>query len=147
MGPIVVALDASPRAAKVLRAAQDIAVQTGAPLVLVRAIALPHEIQRATAPLTPADLSLSLAREAREELASMEATLPPEQRGGVRVAEGVPWEFICETARSLDARLIVIGAHGFGFWDRLLGTTSSRVVNHADRSVLVVRDHPAPSAP
>ena len=40
-------------------------------------------------------------------------------------------------ARAAD--LIVIGAHGYGRLDRLLGTTASKVVNHADRDILVVR--------
>ena len=35
--------------------------------------------------------------------------------------------------------LIVIGSHGYGGIDHLLGTTAARVVNHADRPVLVVR--------
>jgi nucleotide-binding universal stress UspA family protein len=35
--------------------------------------------------------------------------------------------------------LIVIGSHGYDALDRLLGTTAAKVVNHADRSVLVVR--------
>jgi nucleotide-binding universal stress UspA family protein len=48
--------------------------------------------------------------------------------------------------RDLEVRarevLIVIGSHGFSGIDRLLGTTAGRVVNHADRSVIVVRDTP-----
>ena len=35
--------------------------------------------------------------------------------------------------------LIVIGSHGYGGIDRVIGTTAAKVVNHADRSVLVVR--------
>jgi nucleotide-binding universal stress UspA family protein len=35
--------------------------------------------------------------------------------------------------------LIVIGAHGYQGLDRMLGTTAAKVVNHADRAVLVVR--------
>jgi nucleotide-binding universal stress UspA family protein len=42
--------------------------------------------------------------------------------------------------------LIVIGAHGYGIVDRILGTTAGRVVNHADRSVLVVRATPTAPA-
>jgi len=34
----------------------------------------------------------------------------------------------------------VIGSHGYGGLDRLLGTTAARVVNHADRNVLIVRN-------
>jgi len=48
-------------------------------------------------------------------------------------------DVICRTARELDADLIVIGSHGYGGIDRVLATTAARVVNHADRSVLVAR--------
>ena len=48
---------------------------------------------------------------------------------------------ICSAAREHDVDLIVIGSHGYGILDRLLGTTAAKVVNHADRSVLVVRSH------
>jgi nucleotide-binding universal stress UspA family protein len=41
----------------------------------------------------------------------------------------------------VEAALILIGSHGYSGLDHLLGTTAARVVNHADRSVLVVR-HP-----
>lgn len=141
MQPILVALDSSPRAAGVLQAARELAAQSGARLLLVRAVSLPHEM-RAVPPLSPAEISLYLARQAEEDLRGFEETLPPELRGGCRVVEGVPWEVICSAAREIDARLIVIGAHGFGFWDRVLGSTSTRVVNHADRSVLIVREPP-----
>jgi nucleotide-binding universal stress UspA family protein len=43
-------------------------------------------------------------------------------------------------ARSVEADLIVIGSHGYAGFDRLLGTTAAKVVNHAHCSVLVVRE-------
>ena len=36
--------------------------------------------------------------------------------------------------------MIVIGSHGYDTLDKVLGTTAAKIVNHADRSVLVVRD-------
>ena len=48
-------------------------------------------------------------------------------------------QVICGAAPTTDAGLIVIGSHGFGSLDRVFGTTAARVVNHADRSTLVVR--------
>jgi nucleotide-binding universal stress UspA family protein len=42
--------------------------------------------------------------------------------------------------------LIVIGSHGYGGLDRVLGTTAARVVNHALCSVLVVRPPEAQAA-
>ena len=49
------------------------------------------------------------------------------------------WDGICHAARELDVDLIVIGSHGYGAIDRVIGTTAAKVVNHADRNVLVVR--------
>ena len=54
--------------------------------------------------------------------------------------DGVAWDAICTAAKEVDADLIVIGSHGYGVIDRLLGTTAAKVVNHADRSVYVVHD-------
>jgi nucleotide-binding universal stress UspA family protein len=57
----------------------------------------------------------------------------------VLVHVGAPWESICRAARENAVDLIVIGSHGVHGIERLLGTTATRVLNHADRSVLVVR--------
>jgi nucleotide-binding universal stress UspA family protein len=46
---------------------------------------------------------------------------------------------VCGAAKALDADLIVVGSHGYGTVDRLLGTTAAKIVNHAECSVLVVR--------
>jgi len=54
-----------------------------------------------------------------------------------------PWRAILNAADRVDADLIVIGSHGYGGWDRFLGTTASKVVDHASRSVFVVHDRDA----
>ncbi len=59
---------------------------------------------------------------------------------------GFPSEGILQAARSHDVDLIEVGAHGYtGFTRFLLGSVSSRIVESADRSVIVVRP-PAPGA-
>lgn len=51
---------------------------------------------------------------------------------------GEPWRNIV-TAHKLDVDLIVVGSHRHhGPLDRALGTVAAKVVNHADRNVLVV---------
>ncbi len=59
------------------------------------------------------------------------------------VAQGTVYEEIIHCADQIHADLIVIAAHGAGsrprLQDFLLGPNASRVVRHADRSVLVVR--------
>ena len=59
---------------------------------------------------------------------------------GTAVDIGTPWDAICRKATELQASMIVIGSHGYSGLDRLLGTTAGKVVNHADCSVMVVRD-------
>lgn len=47
---------------------------------------------------------------------------------------------IVDEAKKFEADLIVVGSHGYGFFERmLLGSVSSYVVHHAPCSVLVVR--------
>lgn len=56
---------------------------------------------------------------------------------------GKPFIEIIDTARSVRADLIVLGAHGKHFFrDVFLGTTAEKVVRKGDRSVLIVREPP-----
>jgi universal stress protein F len=59
---------------------------------------------------------------------------------GLKSPSALPWQAVCEMARTLEAELVVIGSHGYFGFDRLLGTTAGKVVNHAHCSVLVVRE-------
>lgn len=64
----------------------------------------------------------------------------PGVSGEVHIAEGRAFVEIIRTARSVQADLIVVGAHGSDDAPApLLGTTAERVVRKADRPVLVVR--------
>lgn len=56
------------------------------------------------------------------------------------VVVGSPSQVIVEEAEKWGADLIIVGSHGYGFWQRaLLGSVSNAVVHHAPCSVLVVR--------
>jgi nucleotide-binding universal stress UspA family protein len=140
---IVAALDTSPRAQGVLEEAIDLAQKLGGQLVLVRAVGLPHEFPAEALGETPDRVPEILERIAREDLTRRAQQVPDGLLKGLRVNTGVPWQVICRDADEENADLIVIGSHGYHGIDRLLGTTASRVVNHATRSVLVVRERPA----
>jgi len=142
MKRILVGLDASPRARDVLDAAIDLARRTGAKLRLFRSVGLPPELPASLWSLPPAQVTETFLAAAREGLEAAARTVPPELLDGATAQVGVAWDAICNAAREHDVDLIVIGSHGYGILDRLIGTTAAKVVNHADRSVLVVRPPP-----
>jgi nucleotide-binding universal stress UspA family protein len=139
MERILVGLDASPRSTDVLAAAVDLAERTGAKLRLVRAVGLPPELPANLWAAPPAQLTESFLVTAKRQLDEYAEHVPPRLYDGTYAQVGVAWETICRVAREYDADLIVVGSHGYGLIDRLLGTTATKVVNHADRSVFVVR--------
>jgi len=136
---ILVGLDSSPRAATVLAAALQLSTATGAKLVVYRAIGVPPDVPKELLTITDATLESVLEQRAREDLARLLANVPPERIARIATAFATPWDGICRAATEYDADLIVIGSHGYGGLDRLLGTNAAKVVNRADRNVLVVR--------
>ena len=147
MKTFLVALDTSPRASEVLAAAENLARRSGARLMLFRAVGIPREIPVEAYTLSPDALVTHLQERARHEISALAATLPSDLLIGVTVSVGTAWQAICAAAETHDADLIVIGSHGYSGLDHLLGTTAAKVVNHASRSVLVVRAARPPSNP
>ena len=139
---ILVALDGSARAPAVLAKAIAAAGRQGERLVLFRSIGLPVDVPQDLWRSTDEPLLDILDHRARAYLAECEAKVPTAVRGGTQVVIGTPWQSICETAHRLGCDLIVIGSHGYSGFDRVLGTTAAKVVNHAPCSVLVVRAAP-----
>jgi nucleotide-binding universal stress UspA family protein len=90
--------------------------------------------------MTVTDVPKLLQGEAQAALAELAKAVPPELLAGTRVDIGNPWPSIERAAADEDVDMIVVGSHGYHGLDKVLGTTAARVVNHADRSVLVVRD-------
>lgn len=57
-----------------------------------------------------------------------------------QILRGSPGQAIVEEAEKWGADLIVVGSHGYGFWERMfLGSVSSAIAHHAPCSVLIVR--------
>ncbi|MBS1118198.1 MAG: hypothetical protein H6Q90_426 [Deltaproteobacteria bacterium] len=139
MKRILTALDGSPRAPLVLKTAARLAELTGAKLVLYRALVVPPEMPREVFAMTDARLEDFLRQNARTELERIASEVRPELVETFATTFASPWDGICQAGREYDADLIIVGSHGFGGLDRLLGTTAAKVVNHADRNVMVVR--------
>lgn len=136
---IIVGLDGSPRQEGVLAAAIEQARCRAAKLLLVRAVSIPAELPTAALKLAPNEVGPILLENAKKDLDWLARAVPKELLSGVQVLLGTPWHTLCDLARENGAPLLVIGSHGYGGLDRLLGTTAARVVNHATCSVLVVR--------
>ena len=140
MKRIFVALDSSERSKQVLNAAARLAELTDSKLILYRAIYVsPDSVNEARLATNEVVVEDALRRNAHAGLDSLAATLRAGLVEELVVEVATPWDGICRDARTRDADLIVIGSHGFGGIDHLLGTTAAKVVNHADRNVLVVR--------
>jgi nucleotide-binding universal stress UspA family protein len=142
MKKLLVCLDGSDRQHDVLAAAISLARHARARLVLFRSVGVPVDVPPAAYAMKVEDVPALLQRQADEALAELADKVPPELYAGRRVSIGVPWPAIERAAAEEDVDLIVIGSHGYQGLDRVLGTTAAKVVNHADRSVLVVRDAP-----
>ncbi len=140
MKRILVALDASPRAVLVLDAAVDLARRTGAKVTMFRSVSLPPEIPTQLYMSSDGDLKQLLTDTARKELEALSTKVPAELLEAITVEVASPWDGICRAGKAIEADLIIVGSHGYHGLDRILGTTAAKVVNHADRSVLVVRN-------
>jgi nucleotide-binding universal stress UspA family protein len=139
MKKILVGLDGSPRQAGVLAAATELARKLQAKLVLFRAVTLPNELPPEAYLMPPNEVTRVLEKRARVALDEAGASVPSELIETRQAVVGSPWQGICRAAKEHDVDLIVIGAHGYDVIDRVLGTTAAKVVNHAERSVIVVR--------
>jgi len=136
---ILAAIDTSPRAPGVLSAAREIAARFGARLHVYQAVYVPPDIP-AAAHTQDDGTDDQLRGLARKRLAAMVADAPDVVLEPLEFGVGQPWRAILAAAKRIDADLIVMGSHGYGGFDRLIGTTAGKVVNHASRSVYVVHE-------
>lgn len=144
--PILFATDGSPSAAEAEREALELARALDAPLLVV---SVAHAALPAVGYIgygyTNIVAELSEAEHHRIEklLATTAATACAAGVSCLTVAaDGFAVEAICRIAAERDARLIVVGSHGWGATRRLLsGSVSTGLVHSAPCPVLVVRPH------
>lgn len=138
---LLVALDESPRAPLVFSAATALARCADAQITLIRVLTEPADVPPAAH--TDRDgLRDDLERIIRAELQGLIDSAPDLHFAAPIVVDGDPWRRIIEVGARLDVDLIIVGNHRHHGVERVLGTVASRVVNHADRNVLVVRENP-----
>lgn len=139
MKKILVGVDGSPRQKSVLAAATELARRTRAKLVLFRAVSLPTELPPEAYLMHPDEVTKILEKRAQVAVEDAARDVPNDLIERLHVAVGTPWQAICRAATEDDVDMIVIGSHGYDTLDKVLGTTAAKIVNHADRAVLVVR--------
>lgn len=143
---ILVPLDFSEASEAALHYAIALARELHGHLVLLHAIEplpypfdLPYLAQESAPPVQPAR---------RHLLAVATRSVPAELMEETSVEVGIPFQVICDAARTLDCDLIVLATHGYGGLKHvLLGSTAERVVRHAHCPVLTVRTPPAGGRP
>jgi len=141
MKPIVLATDGSPSAAEATLQAVELARALEAPLV---AVSVEHSPLAGAGYYGSAEVMAELSKVAAERVEeTLAQVLAVADEAGVvceavHAAGSVPEE-ICRTAARRKARMIVIGAHGWGPLRRVLhGSVSTAVVHEARCPVLVV---------
>jgi nucleotide-binding universal stress UspA family protein len=134
---LLVPLDGSAVAPVVFMTAVQMARVFDAQIHLLRVLTIDPVFPPA-AHVTPDGLEPKLVADAEGELKKWMASVAGVTFGPALVVLGDPWRQILAVARDTNVDLIVIGSHRHHGVDRILGTVSSKVVNHADRDVLVV---------
>jgi len=144
---VLIAVDGSPLALEAVSTTLAL-VPPDAAVTLVHASPLPAPLAGAggiEGPVyTPGELeTLREAddRDADEILAEAASRIAAGRPVTRRAEEGDPGSVICALADELDVDLVAVGNHGRNALARLvLGSTSTYVVHHCRRPVLVVRD-------
>ncbi len=134
---LLVPLDGSAVAPVVFMTAVQMARVFDAQIHLLRVLTIDPVFPPA-AHVTPDGLEPKLVADAQGELKKWMASVAGVAFGPALVVLGDPWRQILDVARAVNVDLIVIGSHRYHGVDRILGTVASKVVNHADRDVLVV---------
>lgn len=131
--PFVVGLDGSSEAERGLALARELAAKSGAKLTLVRAFHIPPPAGVEFS-YYPPDVLTSLQDAAEEYIRGV--AKPGE---GERLVQGDAATAILETAKEVDAALVVLTSGGKGLARRLaFGSVTDRVLHAIDRPLLVV---------
>jgi len=133
--------DFSAKAAKALQYAEQLALQTGADLLLVHAFAVPVE-------MTVAAQTQPLDAKHKEQMDKLLQDSLLANRITKLLHAGPAGEVICWMAQEHQCDLIVMGTHGHGGLLHLIfGNVAEFVLKHARCPVLTIRDRPENEPP
>jgi nucleotide-binding universal stress UspA family protein len=138
MKKILVAHDGSKPSEKAMRKAFEIAGRFGSSVTVVSVIPEFYLVD-----LLETDrvrIVRTLEDEAKKMLGKIKDRYKAQHPLKTVLKRGNPAEVVLEEARKMKASLIITGSHGrHGAQKFLLGSVSSKIVDHADCSVLVVK--------
>lgn len=143
MNTILLATDGSPSAHGATDEAIEIAVATGWPVRVLAVWRTPSVAGYGYAPMTLLPELAEVEKDHAVDVARavVERALEAGAEASFEVREGDAADEICEVAGELPAKLIVMGAHGWSAFKRLLfGSVSTRVLHEAPCPVLIVPD-------
>jgi nucleotide-binding universal stress UspA family protein len=142
---ILIAIDDSEQCQAALQTAAQLAMELGASLTLVHVLDLQHALVPEVAVFDDR-LAAELRDRGNALLAGAEASLPDELDVARQMPQGMPADAIVQTARDINADLIVMGTHARGRLATLvLGSTAAEVLRRAPCPVVVVRQHTRPT--
>lgn len=144
---ILAATDLSDNAGKAVERAALLAAETGARLAVTNIISRGtlNALHDLMAPDSSDELESTLLTEAISQMQKMAEGIKERHAvtADVSVSAGSVLRQIDRYASSIDASLLVMGAHGGGFVrDLILGSTTDRVLRKTGRPMLVVRKQP-----
>ncbi|MED5800024.1 universal stress protein [Gordonia sp. Z-3] len=131
-GPrVMVGIDGSAESEHALATAVDIAAARRGTVTLAEVLSYDDVVEGDSTPM------IETATRRLAEVTGKVAAVPAEYE----ILVGPPGEALRDFADKQDADLIVVGRHGRGFSERLLGSVSADVVAHSTVPVLVVEPH------
>ncbi len=135
---ILVALDGSETAERVIQILQELQLQPATKIILSQVIPPPESDLELVADRPHIQSQDVPYRQIEKQIASYQANLPGESE--LEIVTGDPAEEIIRLANIYKADLIVIGSRGLTGVKRIIqGSVSSQVVEDAPCSVLVVK--------
>ena len=142
---ILLCTDGSEHSIEAAGVAAEIAAKFGSDVIVINVL---HPVPMVAPYVNAAEMSLdyqSIQEEAKShQRETISTTIAELEKHGIKAesleSEGHSVSGIVESARDIDADLIVMGSRGMGGFQRfLLGSVSDGVLHHAECPVLIVR--------
>ncbi|RPI35828.1 MAG: universal stress protein [Nitrospiraceae bacterium] len=138
MKKILIAHDGSKSSEKALKKAFEIAEKFGSSVTVISVV--PELYLTELMEVDRIRILETLTEEAKKTMDRIRTKTAAFKRVRTIITQGNPAEEVLDTAKKIKADLIVTGSHGrHGAQRFLLGSVSSKIIDHAECAVLVVK--------